>query len=110
MRRVPRLLVAWALLVYLLAIRAFAFGVLAPAPEISIQAVKIDLNRASVGELQALPGLGPRRAEAIVLERIRRGPFRRLQDLRRVAGVGPVALRALAPHVEFGAATAEAVR
>ena len=42
----------------------------------------LDLNAASAAELEALPGLGRRRAELIVRVRRRNGPFRSLSELR----------------------------
>jgi competence protein ComEA len=48
----------------------------------------IDVNRASAGELETLPGIGPTLARRIVEDRIRSGPFRELAELRRVDGVG----------------------
>lgn len=62
---------------------------------------RVDVNRASVAELQVLPGIGPGRAEALVLERIRGGLFAGLEDLERVRGFGAVVLDRLAPHVAF---------
>ena len=49
----------------------------------------VSLNTASVEELAQLPGLGPKRARAIVEDRRRHGPYRRLEDLMRVRGIGP---------------------
>jgi hypothetical protein len=51
----------------------------------------LDLNREDARALQALPGIGPSRAEAIVAGR----PFCGPDDLARVPGVGPVTLRRL---------------
>ena len=50
----------------------------------------IDPNTASVGSLIRLPEIGPRRAQAIVEYRARPGsiPFRRLDDLERISGIG----------------------
>ena len=48
----------------------------------------LDLNVARPQDLVVIPGIGPGRATAIVNERSR-GPFRSLQDLERVSGVGP---------------------
>jgi competence protein ComEA len=56
----------------------------------------LDPNRADARALQALPGIGPARAAAIVAERGRR-PFRDVADLRRVPGIGPVTLRRIDP-------------
>lgn len=100
MSRRRRLLLVWAFLVYGLAIRAFARGVLRPADAVAVEPRVIDLNRASVDELQALPGIGPARAEAIVLERVRNGPFRTPEELRRVHGIGPEMLVRVLPYLE----------
>jgi len=48
----------------------------------------LDLNAAGVEELTALPGIGPALAERIVAFREEHGPFRRIEDLMRVRGVG----------------------
>jgi competence protein ComEA len=58
----------------------------------------IDLNQASVAELQRLPGIGPKRAQQIVDERQRR-PFESVAELRRVSGIGPKTLEKLRPFV-----------
>lgn len=97
-----RLLLAWALLVFGLLVRSFAAGVLPPAEGATVAPIRIDPNRASVAELQVLPGVGPERAAAIVLERIRAGPFARVDDLLRVRGLGPAGVAAMAPFLEFG--------
>src|SRR5690606_1678075 len=55
----------------------------------------IDLNEATLEELQALPGIGPGLARRIVEERERRGPFTSLEDLARVRGIGPARVDAL---------------
>lgn len=85
------LLHAWAAVTLMLAIRAFADGMLRSGRDqvgIGATPVVIDVNRATVGELQALPGIGPSRAEAIVLHRVRHGPFQDLDALGRVDGIG----------------------
>lgn len=51
------------------------------------------VNHASVDELRRLPGVGPKRAEAIVALRQRLGRFQRVEDLLRVKGVGRTTLR-----------------
>ncbi len=50
--------------------------------------VRIDLNRAPVTELMRLPGLGLKRAQAIVSHR-QKQPFRRPEDVMAVKGLGP---------------------
>jgi len=57
--------------------------------------LRIDPNLADVATLESLPGLGPVRAQAIVAARAK-APFRRLEDLDRVPGLGPRTLAGLA--------------
>jgi competence protein ComEA len=48
----------------------------------------IDVNTATADQLEALPGIGPTLAAAIVQERERNGAFRSVDDLNRVPGIG----------------------
>ena len=52
----------------------------------------LDLNLASAAALDSLPGIGPARAASIVQYRASHGPFRSVEDLGRVSGMGPAAL------------------
>jgi DNA uptake protein ComE-like DNA-binding protein len=45
--------------------------------------------------------VGRTRAEGIVLERIRRGPFRSLEDLARVDGIGLETIRAIGRYLDM---------
>ena len=49
---------------------------------------KIDINRAEAWLLEALPGIGQTRAQAIVDYRNENGPFKRIKDLLKVEGIG----------------------
>ena len=60
-----------------------------------VDRAKVDLNRATVVELETLPGVGPAIARAIVDDRDRHGPFATVDELDRVPGVGPAKLEAL---------------
>ena len=53
-----------------------------------VPAEPIDLNTADLAALDALPGIGPATARAILEERSRRGGFRSTRDLLRVPGIG----------------------
>ncbi len=55
----------------------------------------LDLNTATAEQLDALPGIGPATAQAIVEDRARNGPFRTVDDLARVRGIGPAKVEAL---------------
>ncbi len=50
---------------------------------------KVSLNRASGAELETLPGVGPKTAVAIIRFRKENGPFRSVEDLIQVRGIGP---------------------
>jgi len=58
--------------------------------------LRLDPNTADAAALEVLPGLGPARAQALVAARCGR-PFRELQDLERVPGIGPRTRAALEP-------------
>ena len=60
---------------------------------------RIILNLATVDDLVRLPGIGRKRAKAIVALRQRLGKFRRLRDLLRIRGIAYRSLRRLKPHV-----------
>ncbi len=57
----------------------------------------ISLNQETVEGLTAVPGIGPRLAEAIVEERARRGGFQDVKELRAVRGVGEKVFNRISP-------------
>ncbi|MFN8037237.1 MAG: ComEA family DNA-binding protein [Acidimicrobiia bacterium] len=59
----------------------------------------LNLNTATVEQLDALPGIGPSLARAIVDERNRRGGFRSVNELRSVRGIGDRRFADLRPLV-----------
>ena len=61
--------------------------------------VVIDVNRASVSELESLPGIGPSLGQAIVDWREANGPFASIDGLVAVPGIGPAKLAAMADLV-----------
>jgi len=58
-------------------------------------ATPLDLNAATEAELMTLPGIGPELARRIVEGR----PFRSVDDLARVKGIGPKKLEVVRPLV-----------
>jgi DNA uptake protein ComE-like DNA-binding protein len=61
----------------------------------------IDLDVASAADLERLPRVGPALAARLVANRDSFGPFRSLDGLRRVKGMGPATLARLAGRVTF---------
>lgn len=96
----PRLVQFWALVGLGLLVRAFAAGLLPTAGEVAVVPLCMDINAASVSQLALLPGLGRFRAEAIVLFRVRHGPFASLAELEQVDGIGPELVAGLAACCE----------
>lgn len=66
-----------------------------PSDPTATAAGPVDVNRATVDELDSLPGIGPATAAAIITERERNGPFLTVDDLERVPGIGPAKLDAI---------------
>ena len=62
----------------------------------------IDINSASVEELQKLDGIGPALASRIVELRNRNGPFRKMEDLLEVKGIGPATLARIRASAGLG--------
>jgi competence protein ComEA len=56
---------------------------------------KVDINTADAAEFDTLPGVGPSTAAKIVADRVQNGPFKSVDDLGRVAGIGPKKLDSL---------------
>ena len=64
---------------------------------------RVILNLAGALELQRLPGVGAKRAAAIVELRRRLGRFRRPSDLLRIKGIGPRTLERMLPMLVLDA-------
>lgn len=64
-------------------------------PDSLMEGEVIDLNTADVYELSRLPGIGEKRAQAIVEYRQANGPFQTVEELDQVDGIGPAILNGL---------------
>ena len=62
----------------------------------------ININLAEAWLLQALPGIGAVKAEAIVAHREQNGPFRNTQELTKVAGIGTASLEQIEHLITAG--------
>jgi len=61
---------------------------------------QIDINKATAVELTAIPGVGSVIAQRIVEFREKQGPYRRVDDLLKVKGIGEKSLERIRPHVK----------
>lgn len=73
-------------------------------PETLLEGEVIDLNAADVYDLQRLPGIGEKRAQAIAAYREEHGPFRSVDELTGVPGIGEGILAGLREYASVGTA------
>ncbi len=60
---------------------------------------KIDINRAEPWLLEGLPGIGEVLAQRIVDYRSENGPFKRIEDLLKVSGIGPATFEKIKDYI-----------
>ncbi|MEO8506798.1 MAG: helix-hairpin-helix domain-containing protein [Betaproteobacteria bacterium] len=70
-------------------------------------AAAVNINTATKDELVALPGIGPAKAQAILDYRKLNGPFKSVDDLKNVKGIGAKRLDKLRPDLSVGPAPAK---
>ncbi|MDP3636085.1 MAG: helix-hairpin-helix domain-containing protein [Azonexus sp.] len=68
--------------------KRFLFLICAFLSSISLAFAAININTATVDELETVKGLGPSKAQAIIDHRSKNGPFKSLDDLKNVKGFG----------------------
>jgi competence protein ComEA len=61
--------------------------------------VRVNINTASMSDLDTLSGVGPSTAKAIIDYRTKNGPFGSIEDLLNVRGIGPAKLDAMREQV-----------
>ena len=62
----------------------------------------VDVNKATVEQLQEIPGIGPALAQRIVDFRTEHGSFEKVDDLLNVRGIGTTTLDKLKPYLMIG--------
>jgi len=85
----------------------------AAAPQASVKRAPtgvVNINTASAAELDTLPGIGAKTAARIVEYRQKNGPFKKVEELMNVRGVGEKNFLKLKAQLSVGAAKAEAGR
>ena len=113
----------WALIIFLLIAVIIAGGIIAwqryqqpypieislpPAPETGDEAnpaeppQKIDINRAEAWLLQALPGIGESKAQAIIAYRQQNGDFQHIIEITEVEGIGPAIYEDIKEQITVG--------
>ena len=67
----------------------------------------VNLNTASASDLEGLPGIGAKTAARIVEYRQKNGPFKKIEELMNVRGVGEKSFLKLKPQLTIAAAKAD---
>jgi competence protein ComEA len=73
-----------------------------PAKPAATVTTPININTATVAQLEALPGIGARTAQAIVDQRQKSGGFKKIEELMNVKGIGEKSFLKLKPMVTVG--------
>ena len=68
----------------------------------SAPAQVVNINTATAAQLEALPGIGPSMAQRIVSHREKNGPFKKLEDLMNIQGIGEKSFLKLRPMLTVG--------
>lgn len=61
---------------------------------------EVNINTADSKQLVALPGIGPKTAEAIVAYRQDNGKFKNIEELTKVKGIGDKTLEKIRPYLQ----------
>ena len=97
-------------LLFVGAILVFAVAVLALVPATARGATsqaaapgeKVNINTAGVDELVGLPGIGKAYAERIVEYRQKNGPFKKVEDILNVRGIGEKTFERIRDRLTLG--------
>ncbi|MCS6911025.1 MAG: ComEA family DNA-binding protein, partial [Anaerolineales bacterium] len=67
-----------------------------------VAGTKININTATLAELDTLPRIGPVIAQRIIDYRTANGPFRRIEDIQNVRGIGPATFEQIKDLITVG--------
>ncbi len=81
----------------------FPFTVISSTPTANPAAADlVNINTATLQELDALPGIGPTTAQNIITYRQQHGPFQHIEDIMNVPGIGPATFDRLSSLITVG--------
>ena len=67
-----------------------------------VSAGRVNINTATLNQLNALPGIGPTTAQAILDYRLEHGAFQVIQQIENVPGVGPATFAGIQDYISVG--------
>jgi len=65
------------------------------------EAKKVNINQATIEQFVSLPGIGPSLAERILSFRQNQGPFKSIEEITKVTGIGPKKFEAIKEFLEI---------
>ncbi len=74
----------------------------------AVTPASVNLNTASMDQLEGLPGIGPRAAQRIVDYRTKNGGFKKVEELMKIQGIGERSFLRLRALVTVGSPKADA--
>jgi len=83
-------------------IQAQSDGGRKPAAPAAKPTVMVNINTANATELEQLPGIGAKTAARIVDYRQKKGPFKKIEELMNVQGIGEKSFLKLRPQLTVG--------
>ena len=87
---------------FLLALLIFYLNSNSAIAQKNLPAQPVNLNTATIAQLETLPGIGPSTAKSIVDFREKSGPFQSVEDLLAIKGISKAKLEKLRPYVTIG--------
>ena len=87
----------------LVLVAVFALSLLSPLQAQTKATVKkININTANLDELQTLPRIGEKVAQRIIDYRKEHGPFKKIEELMKVRGIGEKVFKQIKDKIEVG--------
>ena len=73
-----------------------------PGPQLPTAGKKVNINTADLQTLMTLNGIGEVYAQNIIDYRTKHGPFSKIEDIQNVPGIGPKRFEAIMNHITTG--------